>query len=213
MVRLSETCHARPHASPVTAPSQRRSDFVPRHSRKAPQMLRGAHLLRGWCLAFAGLVISSSDGTARLQSERSQAALRVAQPEAARLVFSVGVPAGCDFDRVFPTLRLRGGSDRDTPSTNRRTKLVKKRKDRSSTTDRESDPEEAVIDPVASPFFPGDDEEYRLLLAYAATRPRDAPINRDQTPLRVPYDPTAEPDPDEQKVPYRPPSSFFNPKP
>ena len=27
--------------------------------------------------------------------------------------------------------------------------------------DRESDPGEAVIDPVASPILPGDDEEYR----------------------------------------------------
>ena len=207
MVRLSEIHHAR--ASPATDPSQRASDFVLRRSDsrcKSPQMLRGAHLVRGWCLAFAVLVLSSSAGPTGQHLGRLQAALRVAQPETARLVFSVGVPAGGDSDRVFPSLCLRGGSDSRAPSNTRRTKLVKKRKDKSSAVDRESDPEEAEIDPVASPFFPGDDEEYRLLRSYAANRPRGAPINRDRRPLRVAFDPDAEIDPDEFKVPSRPPS-------
>ena len=207
MVLFRGTKHAR--ASPGPAPSQRKSDFVLHRcdSRcKSPQMLRGAHLFRGWCLAFAALVLSSSAGPTGRHLERFQAALRVAQPEAARLVFSVCVPAGGDFDRVFPSLCLRGGSDSHAPSNKRRTKLVKKRKETSSTVDRVIDPEAAEIDHVVSPFFPGDDEAYRLLRSYAANRPRDAVINRDQRPLRIWHDVEAEIDPDEEKVPARPPS-------
>lgn len=206
MARLSETYHARAHANHVPAPSQRRSDFVHRPSCRRCKAPHGAHIFRGWCLAFAGLVLSSSAGTTRQQSKICLPSLGVAQPahrvqtETPGLVFSVGVPAGAVFDRGFPSLRLRGGSEHDTPSKNRRTKLVKKRKDKSSMTDLEIDQQKAVIDPVASPFFPGDDEDYRIHQAYAENRPRNPPISLDRRPLRVCYDSDEESDPDEKKV-------------